>query len=225
MLKRLLDLIYPRTCVACKRPLSGIDTPICINCIIDLPVIINDTLQQKKINQKFDGKVNIADAKSYLLFEKGNVAQKLIHSLKYQNKQEVGIWLGKKFGDALLKIGKRDSFDLIVPIPLHAEKKKQRGYNQAILIAEGMSEILNIPVVKSGLIKMENNTSQTKKSRYQRYKNTSDIFKVDKTVNLQGKKVCLVDDVLTTGSTLEAAANVLIEAKCEVYINTIASAF
>lgn len=225
MFKRLLDLIYPRTCVACKKTLQDIDTPICINCIIDLPVIIYDTVQQKKINQKFDGKVNIVDATSYLLFEKGNVAQQLIHGLKYQNEKEIGIWLGKKFGEVVLKTEERDIIDVIVPVPLHKEKEKQRGYNQAKLIAEGISEVINVPVVEDGLIKIENNTSQTKKSRYQRFKNTSDIFIINETANLKGKRVCLVDDVLTTGSTLEAAAAVLIEAECEVYIKTIASAF
>jgi ComF family protein len=224
-LTRLLDLIYPRTCAACRKPLGEVDTPICINCIIDLPVIINDTVQQRKIIQKFDGKVNINDAKSYLLFEKGNVAQHLIHGLKYQNKKSIGIWLGKKFGEALLNAEAKDKIDLIVPIPMHEAKQKQRGYNQTELIAEGMASVLNVPIINNGLIKIANTSSQTKKDRYQRYKNTNEIFQVNTKADLRGKRVCLVDDVLTTGATLEAAAIALIEYDCEVSVKTIASAF
>jgi ComF family protein len=224
-LTRLLDLIYPRICAACRKPLGEVDTPICINCIIDLPVIINDTVQQRKIIQKFDGKVNINDAKSYLLFEKGNVAQQLIHGLKYQNKKSIGVWLGKKFGEALINANEQDKVDLIVPIPMHETKQKQRGYNQAELIAEGMASVLNVPIINNGLIKIANTSSQTKKDRYQRYKNTNEIFQVNTEAELRGKRVCLVDDVLTTGATLEAAAIALIEYDCEVSIKTIASAF
>jgi ComF family protein len=224
-LTRLLDLIYPRICVACRKPLGEIDTPICLNCIIDLPVIINDTVQQRKIIQKFDGKVNITDAKSYLLFEKGNVAQYLMHGLKYRNKKSIGVWLGKKFAEALLSMGEQDRIDLIMPIPMHETKQKQRGYNQAELIAEGMASVLNVPIINNGLVKTENTSSQTKKNRYQRYKNTSGIFQVNTEIKLIGKRVCLVDDVLTTGATLEAAAIALLEYDCEVSVKTIASAF
>lgn len=223
--QRLLDLIYPRTCAACKKPLDEVRTPICINCIIDLPVIINDTVQQRKIIQKFDGKVNIKDARSYLLFEKGNVAQKLIHALKYQNKKELGIWLGKKYGEVSVKSEEWDGIDLLIPIPMHKKKLNQRGYNQATLICEGITESCKIPIIENALIKVENTTSQTKKDRYERYRNTANIFRINDEIDLKGKRICLIDDVLTTGSTLEAAAAVLIESGCEVSIKTIASAF
>lgn len=223
-LRKLIDLLYPATCASCNQALQNTNAPVCLNCILNLPVIINSTTQHIKIMQKFDGKVNINDAKSYLLFEKGNVAQKLVHNLKYKNNKEIGIWLGKKFGEELLHSDNADKIDLIMPIPLHHTKQKQRGYNQAEVIAEGLSAVLEIPIVADGLIKTTNNTSQTKKDRFERYLNTTNLFVINDQLDLQNKHIYLIDDVLTTGATLEAAAQVLIDNGCQVYIRTIASA-
>lgn len=222
--KKLIDLLYPATCASCNNALQNTNAPICLNCILNLPVIINNTTQHIKIMQKFDGKVNIHDAKSYLLFEKGNVAQKLVHNLKYRNNKEIGIWLGKKFGEELVNEENVDQMDLIIPIPLHPAKLKQRGYNQAEMIAEGLSEILKIPILADGLIKTQNNTSQTKKDRFDRYLNTTNLFMINSQRDIKNKHILLIDDVLTTGATLEAAAQVLIDIGCKVYIRTIASA-
>lgn len=222
--RRFLDLLYPPVCASCKRELSNTELPICISCILNLPVIINDTVQQEKIMQKFDGKVNINNAKSYLLFQKGNVAQRIIYDLKYRNNQKIGIWVGKKFGEELKNVDKQDEINLILPVPLHETKQKQRGYNQAEMIAKGISEALKIPVVNDGLIKIQHTSSQTKKNRYERYLNTVEIFSVNSKFDLSNKSIYLVDDVLTTGATLEAAAQELIEIGCSVYIRTIASA-
>lgn len=223
-LKNLLDLIYPRTCASCKQALRDTDAPVCISCILDLPIILSDVIQQTKIRQKFDGKVNINDAKSYLLFQKGNVAQKLIYALKYNNNKNIGLWLGKRVGFELVKLSKQDKIDFIVPVPLHPAKEKQRGYNQAEIISKGLSEVLDIPVEAGILRKIKHNTSQTKKDRFERYLNTTNIFEVVDKSKLAGKSVYLIDDVLTTGSTLEAAAYELITCGCQVYIITIASA-
>ena len=222
--RRFLDLLYPPVCASCKKELSNTESPVCLSCILNLPVIINDIVQQEKIMQKFDGKVNINNAKSYLLFQKGNVAQKIIYDLKYRNNEKIGLWIGKKFGEELINTDKQDEINLILPIPLHKIKHRQRGYNQVEMVAKGMGEVLKIPVMNDGLVKIQHTTSQTKKNRYERYLNTSKIFHVNNKAELSNKSVYLVDDVLTTGATLEAAAQELLEIGCRVYIRTIASA-
>lgn len=221
---KLLNLIYPPVCAACQRPLEEIKTPICVNCLLNLPIIAHDTIQQERARQKFDGKVNIRKVNVYLLFEKGNVTQKLMYALKYRNKQDLGSWLGEKYADELPQSQDEEQFDILVPIPLHPAKEKQRGYNQSLAIAEGLSKKLNLPVWADGLIKTVNNPSQTKKGRFERFQNASEIFQINPAYEYAGKHICLVDDVLTTGATLEAAAIVLLEQGSTVSIKAMASA-
>lgn len=224
--KALLDLIYPRVCVSCQNTLSETSSPICFNCLLDLPVIGFDSLDQKRTKQKFDGKVRVANALAYLKYEKGNVTQRMMYDLKYKGNKELGIWLGKKFADELIKTNKRDEYDLLLPIPLHKTKLNTRGFNQAALITKGIAEVLKVDMAEYGLIRNANNSSQTKKTRYERFENTTKIFDLSEEIDVKGKHVCVIDDVLTTGATIEAAVEILLENGCsEVSVMTIASAY
>lgn len=221
---QLLNLIYPPVCAACQQPLEEIKTMICVNCLIDLPIITHDITQQERARQKFDGKVNIGKVNVYLLFEKGNVTQKLMYALKYRNKRNLGVWLGERYAEELQNAPEDSIYDILIPIPLHPAKEKQRGYNQSEAIAEGLSNKLGIPVWSDGLIKTANNSSQTKKGRFERFQNASDIFQINPAYTYTGKHICLIDDVLTTGATLEAAAMILLENGSKVSIKAMASA-
>ena len=134
-----------------------------------------------------------------------------MHSLKYRGNQEVGELLGKYAAQELLESVDFSTIDIIIPVPLHPKKQKIRGYNQSECIGNGLSKILEKPIDNTSLIRVRENTTQTKKTVFERYENTDGIFVLQNQNNLTGKHVLLVDDVLTTGSTLEACVRVLIE--------------
>ncbi|WP_336246174.1 ComF family protein [Cognataquiflexum nitidum] len=149
-------------------------------------------------------------AMSFLRFSKKGASQSLLHQLKYKNKPEIGIELGRLYGNILRQSGFSQNWDHIVPVPLHPLKKKKRGYNQSEQFAKGLSEALNIPVALS-LIRVQFTETQTRKSRMERIENVAEVFDVDSLDEIKGKRLLLVDDVMTTGATLITCANVLLE--------------
>ncbi len=174
------------------------------------------------IDSKFYGKLPVENVWSYFYLQKNGIAEKLIYHLKYANMPQLGIELGLKYGKELLISGKIMNYDFIVPVPLHYKKLKIRGYNQSTKFSEGLSESLNIPVVEALNRKVATET-QTSKSRLARWKNVNSIFEISND-SINGKSILLVDDVVTTGATLEACGNVLIDKGCRLSIITLASA-
>ncbi|WP_373515685.1 ComF family protein [Persicitalea sp.] len=162
---------------------------------------------------------------SFLAFTKRGKVQNLLHALKYKNKPEVGILLGKMMAQELTERADFPTADLIVSVPLHKKRRQERGYNQSDAFAEGLSEIANIPWSGSVLSRVRYTKSQTGKTKTERQENVKDIFQASDPSQIQGKRIILVDDVLTTGATLESCLNVLLRAGCDtVYIMTIAAA-
>ncbi|WP_424582307.1 ComF family protein [Tunicatimonas sp.] len=150
--------------------------------------------------------------------------QKLLHALKYQNHPEIGEIVGKWFGHSLKENAHITGVDLIIPIPMHKKKQKKRGYNQCDYIMWGLSEILSIPWSTQILVKTENTESQTRKNRMERYRNSYRSYAIRKNADIQGKHILLVDDVVTTGATLGACANLLLAGGCRaVSVAAIAS--
>ena len=145
-----------------------------------------------------------------LYFRKGTKVQNLIHSLKYKDKTTVGVKLGNLLGERLKLSEQYAGIDLIVPVPLHHKKERSRGYNQSKYIADGIAEVLNVPVSNSLLLRKQSTESQTKKSRYIRYENMQDVFHISNTEGLENLHILLIDDVITTGATLEACGNSLL---------------
>ena len=177
------------------------------------------------VNQLFWGKTKIEFAAAFLIFSKGSHYRKLIHSLKYKNDQESGVELGRLFGLKIAKQSEYPQLDMIIPVPLHPKKKKKRGYNQSDCIAEGLSQSLQIPYYSDLLIRTVNTQTQTKKHKDERWENVKGVFDVQNPEQLQGKHVLLVDDVITTGATIEHCALSLIEkANCKVSIGCLARA-
>jgi ComF family protein len=150
---------------------------------------------------------------SFVFFHKGGNVQELLHQLKYQGKREVGHYLGRQYAFELGDSWKQGSVDIIVPVPLHPKKQRKRGYNQSQCFAEGLADEWKIPVEAACLFRKKHSSTQTRKSRYERWENVEDIFGVRNQDRIEGKHILLVDDVITTGATLEACATVLMKLK------------
>jgi len=154
----------------------------------------------------FAGRVPVCRATSFCFFRRGNIMQNIVHQLKYKGNREIGIYLGYLFGLSLVKDKDFETVDIILPIPLHAKKLKKRGYNQSEYIAKGIAKALSKSLNTSLLIRVIENPTQTKKSRYARWENAADIFQLTAPEKLTNKHILLVDDVITTGATMESAA-------------------
>ena len=223
MINDFFNLIFPRLCCSCNHILLKHENTICTNCIVTLPKTNFHLDKDNLVNKVFWGRVQIEMAASYYSFSKESRVQNLLHHLKYKGAKEVGSIVGKLYGYDLKESPFFKKIDFIVPVPLHKIKLKKRGYNQSEWIAKGLSESMNIPMRLDVLYRKVDSKTQTKKSRYKRWENVGDIFGV-LDGDLRGKKVLLVDDVLTTGATIEACAQVLIEKGCEIYVATLAYA-
>lgn len=211
-LNYLFDLFYPKICMSCGNALKSQEEILCIKCLLRLPKTGFQFHEDNPISRVFWGRINIEAATSFLFFSKQGRVQSLMHNLKYRGQKEVGIKLGSLFGEDLIKSPLFQNIDYIVPVPLHPKKLTKRGYNQSLMIAKGLSESMQIDINQDLKRKIHSST-QTKKSRYDRWKNVKDIFELSENNKLEGKKILLVDDVLTTGATLEACANKLFKVK------------
>jgi ComF family protein len=174
---------------------------------------------------KFAGRVPVTFVLSYIYFVKGGLAQRLIHQIKYKGQKEAAREIASWYGHQLKSESKIDEqIDAIVSVPLHKSRLRQRGYNQADWIAEGLSDALKIPFFSNVLVRQSFKKSQTSQNRIERWENVKTVFGVGNAENLIGKRVALVDDVLTTGATIEACAIELLNAGCQsVGVITIAA--
>ncbi|WP_303309686.1 ComF family protein [Hymenobacter sp. BT730] len=222
-----VSLVFPRVCLACADSLARGEEHICTSCRTELPYTDYHLLpaDANPLARRFWGKVPVRYAFSYLRFLQHGRVQHLLHQLKYQGQQEVGLVLGRWYGYELAEKGFTQEFDLIIPVPLHPRKLAKRGYNQADCFAEGLAQGLQVPWLPNVLRRTEHTSSQTRKNRVERWENVASVFEVPNPAALSGLHVLLVDDVLTTGATLEACAVMLLAAGCrEVSIATIATA-
>ena len=222
-----LTLLFPEFCQACERTLSAGEDLICTHCRLKLPYT-NLHLQQADLNplsMRFYGKLPMKHVLAYLYFNRAGRTQRLLHALKYRGVQEVGELLGTWYGHNLREAGYAHAFEIILPVPLHARKRRQRGYNQSDSFARGLGNALNCPWSNQVLKRTQYTASQTHKSRPERWENVAEVFQVINPTIIQGKKILLVDDVITTGATLEACGLTLLKAGClEVSVCTIAAA-
>lgn len=222
----LLDLFYPNSCCACALPLVGNEEVICTNCRLSLPRSHSHLIEIPELTNKFAGKVLANSVYTFLKFEKQGKVQRLLHQLKYKNRPDVGQALGRLYGQELRMANVNEQLDLLLPVPLHRRKLAQRGYNQSDTIAEGLSETLTVDWSATILKRSKFTSTQTRKTRMERFENVSGIFEVTAPERIKGKRIGIVDDVVTTGSTLESAINELLQngAK-EVSVITLAAAY
>ena len=210
MLSSIIDFFYPRICPGCKKSLVKGEGCICSNCLYGLPRTHFWHNSENVVAQIFWGRVYIENAASFLFFQKGGRLQEIIHSLKYNKQEQIGIELGKLFGKELLQTAFAETH-VIIPVPLHISRQRKRGYNQSEKIGLGISEVTGIPMEADAMVRLYSNESQTHKSRFNRWENVQYLFKVANPSKLIGKHVLLVDDVLTTGATIEACASELLK--------------
>jgi len=204
-----LSLIYPRVCASCRKTLYKNEKVICTFCNYHLPKTNFHFEKNNPVSEIFWGRVDIKSASAYYYFAKGSKIQHLVHQLKYKGKKEIGIFIGKQYGLDLIESPQFNTADVVIPVPLHMKKQKQRGYNQSEQFAIGVSVSMKIELDTKSLYRKIASQTQTKKSRFKRWQNVSEIFSVREKNQLKGKHILLVDDVITTGSTLEACANAL----------------
>lgn len=209
-LKDFLDLIFPRNCPQCGRSLFDFEPCLCTVCQGSLP-LANFHLRpyDNELTSKVRGLMPVNRAMAFLRFSKKGNSQKLLHQLKYRNKPEIGEEMGRLYGLSLALQGYQDEWDVIVPVPLHPVKQKRRGYNQSEVFGKGLSKALNIKL-ENLLERKKFTETQTKKSRIQRLDNVDEVFDLRANENIEGLRILLVDDVITTGATLCACANVLL---------------
>lgn len=208
-----LHLIFPTVCVACKNELLKTEPHICTHCRSNFSVTDHFQVHRNELWQSFRNKNSMNFAIAYLKFYKTGTIQPILHELKYRKNHELGIHLGNMFGGELQRNGYQKTFDILVPVPLHADKQKMRGYNQSELIATGVAEKIDVSVNTKAAKRTKHNKSQTKVAGTERWGNVDGIFELEEADSLKGKHVAIIDDVVTTGATIDALAETLKQAQ------------
>ncbi|MFA0961807.1 ComF family protein [Roseivirga sp. BDSF3-8] len=212
MLSDFLSLIYPSCCEACHTPLVKGEDLICTGCRMDLPLTNFHVEHESPLAIRFHGFAPIAYAVAYYKFTKSGRVQRLLHQLKYGNVPEIGSMLGKYYGFILSEAGYDKRSDVIIPVPLHSTRLRKRGYNQSAHFGYGLAASLNIPIEEHALQRIKKTSTQTKKGRLERMESLSGAFGNVKKEVVEGRRIMLVDDVITTGATLLACMEVLYQA-------------
>lgn len=211
ILSDTIHLFYPHICMGCGSDLLKHDNLLCPRCMNNLPQTNYAQHANNPIEKIFWGRIPLAAAHSEFYFAKESLIQQLIHLLKYKGNQDIGIYLGEMMGQSLLNSNRFKNLDYLVPLPLYPDKERKRGYNQAAVICKGMSEIMQVPVLTGNVNRRRFTETQTKKHRRERWENVADSFVVTDKEALRNKNILLVDDVITTGATLEACGQSIMQ--------------
>jgi ComF family protein len=225
LLSPLVHLFYPDLCEGCGSDLVQRHNLLCLTCINHLPHTSFENHEDNPVEKIFWGRLNLEAAMSQFYFAKGSIIQKLVHEFKYNGNKDIGTYLGKMIGETLLNSSRFKNIDVIIPLPLFASKEYRRGFNQSAILCDGISSVMNIPVDKNNVTRKHYTDTQTKKHRTERWENVMNSFQLNLPGLLNDKHILLVDDVITTGATLEACGSVILEAnKTKLSIATLAFA-
>jgi ComF family protein len=204
-----INLFFPNACAGCSQPLSIGEEVICVRCRTRLPYTWFHLSAENPVEKMFTGRVPVEAATACFFFRKDSVLQNIIHQFKYQSRTDIARYMGRQMGMLLADSPVYRQVDALVPVPLHYTKKKKRGYNQSELLCEGMAEILQLPVCSDLIKRVYSTESQTHKSRIDRWQNVRSAFITERKPEMQNRHLLLVDDVITTGATLEACTQSL----------------
>ncbi|MBR9919810.1 MAG: ComF family protein [Bacteroidetes bacterium] len=207
----LLDLFFPHLCLVCghRRPMS--EEPICLACLGRFPETNFHLHPENALTEIFWGRLPLQAGAAAYYFRKDGLIQQLIHQLKYKGRKELGVFVGERFGKQLRDVPIYHEIDYIIPVPLHPRKRRQRGYNQSTQFGLGLAKGMEISCLDDCLLRREYTQTQTRKGRWARFQNVSEAFQLHRPERIEGKHLLLVDDVLTTGATLEACGLKLLE--------------
>ncbi|MHA4894236.1 ComF family protein [Pedobacter sp. PWIIR3] len=224
ILEDLIGLLYPNLCYGCLKHLYTGESLICTECLYHISYTDHHLDPNNRVAKQFWGRIDFNAAMALLNFKKGARVQNLIHHLKYKNQMLLGERLGTMVAANLINSPYFEGLDLIIPVPMHPRKQHKRGYNQSECIAKGIAAELNIAINTTALLKTRETTTQTRRSRYSRHENMKSVFSLTKPVEIEGKHILLVDDVITTGATIEACAIEISKAK-DIKLSIAAVAF
>ena len=213
MLKPLVNLFFPKVCYACLNTLGDNEDTICVDCRNDLPVTNFHFNNDKSVVKVLYGRAKVEHGTALFRFEKKGPVQQLIHGLKYKGYENIGFVLGNWLGSELNEVEVYKNIDIVIPVPLHEKKLKKRGYNQVTKFGEQIAKALNKEYKENVLVKITNTKSQTTKERLLRWTNSDELFALKNMEAIDNKHILLVDDIITTGATLEACINVLSQVK------------
>ena len=205
----LWEFFFPRCCVVCGTRLLREEEHVCVKCLAGLPRTCLHRRAQNDMEKAFWGKLPIVRASAYFYYSKGGDVRRLLYELKYYGNYRIGRFLGRCMAADLQRDGFFRNMDGIIPVPLHKKKERERGYNQSEMLAEGISSVTGVPVLRGLLVRCQQAESQTRKGSYERWVNVKDVFECVSEKELEGKHILLVDDVMTTGATLVACADAL----------------
>ena len=211
VINSLTHLFFPQVCAGCGNDYINSQQLLCLQCMEQLPLTNYQLYPNNPVEKIFYGRCDIVYASSHYYFTKNSILQHLLHQFKYKGKQHIGLYFGQIMGRALKQSDRFHDIDAVVPLPLFATKEKKRGYNQAKVLCDGISSVMNIPVLKNAVNRVMATDTQTRKNRIERWENISGKFEVESKELLVDKHVLLVDDVVTTGATLDACANELLK--------------
>ena len=218
------SLLFPRLCYACGNQLMRNESLICTECFVVIPRTNYHFVEDNPVAQLFWGRCLIEKAAAFSYYNKGSRIRKLIHNMKYNGIREIGYDLGRLYGLSLKTSGFINDIDIIIPVPLHPLKERIRGFNQSETISMGIADVTRLPVDIKSLARILVSVTQTKRSRYERWTNVEGIFQVIDSKSIMGKHILLVDDVITTGSTIESCTNELLKIE-GVKVSVVALAF
>lgn len=205
-----LHLLYPELCVACGEELLADGACFCFKCQAKITTSDMHLSRENEFTQRFWGRLNVEGGAAMYYFTRKSPIQHALHQLKYHNQPEIGVKIGRELGRKLKSSEVFQSVEAVIPVPLHPKKERLRGYNQSAMFAKGISEAMQIPVFTDALTRRTFTETQTKKKRMERFQNVGEVFGVKKPASIEGKHLLLVDDVLTTGATLEVCGQALL---------------
>lgn len=209
----LLQVVFPHVCDGCGSDLLNTESRLCLRCFASLPETNFEEHSGNPVEKMFWGRMPIVNGTAQYYFTKESLMQQLMHRFKYKGNKELGLQLGRMMGTALKSSNRFSKVDALIPLPLFPSKEKRRGFNQATVLCDGMAEILNLPVLLDVITRPQHTETQTKKGRIERWRNIEGKFHLKEPRNITDKHLLLVDDVVTTGATLEACGNELLSAE------------